>query len=197
MSNVREMTQQWLQKKILNFQNMNILYIALKHVIWRFRTCNYFREIFRFRDFMDTLRNFAKSVFAHISTKFNYSAKQLMLTESPDHIYKMIYNMFIFLKSEIFSGAIAESFRENCSQSREIKIFWRCLKWIGLFDKFPFQWYIVCWGKFRLSKIIGGGGGGGGRPAPPPSLILQMCVCHAYPKTYKFYPIPHMMTFLP
>ena len=29
--------------------------------------------------------------------------------------FKMIYNMFIFLKFEIFSGAIAESFRENCS----------------------------------------------------------------------------------
>ena len=44
---------------------MNILYISLKHVKWRFRICNYFREIFKFRDFMNTLRNFAKSVFAH------------------------------------------------------------------------------------------------------------------------------------
>ena len=62
-------------EKILNFQNMNILYIALKHVIWRFRTCNYFCEISKFRNFMNTLRNFAKSF-----------TKQFILTESPDHV---------------------------------------------------------------------------------------------------------------
>ena len=45
---------------------MNKLYIISKHVVWRFGICNYFREIFKFRDFMNTLRNFAKSVFAHI-----------------------------------------------------------------------------------------------------------------------------------
>ena len=37
MNNFREMTPQWLQKKISDFKNMNIFYIALKHVIWRFR----------------------------------------------------------------------------------------------------------------------------------------------------------------
>ena len=58
-------------------KNMNILYIALKHVICKFRICNYFHEIFRFRDFMNTLRNFSKSVFAHIFAKFKYFAKQL------------------------------------------------------------------------------------------------------------------------
>ena len=51
---------------------MNILYIILKHVVWRFRICTYFREMFKFRDFMNTLRNFAKSVFAHIFEKFEY-----------------------------------------------------------------------------------------------------------------------------
>ena len=65
---------------------MNILYIALKHVIWRFRICNYFREISKFRDFMNALRNFGKSVFAHISGKSKYFAKQFILTESPDHV---------------------------------------------------------------------------------------------------------------
>ena len=65
---------------------MNILYIALKHVIWRFRICNYFREIFTFRDFMNTLRNLAKSVFAHIFAIFKYFGKQFTLTESPDHV---------------------------------------------------------------------------------------------------------------
>ena len=69
-----------------NFENMNILYIALKHVIWKFQICNYFCEISKFRDFVNTLRNFSKSVFAHISAKFKYFVKQLILTESPDHV---------------------------------------------------------------------------------------------------------------
>ena len=56
------------------FKLLKYEHIALKHVIWRFRVCNYFCEISKFRDFMNTLRNFAKSVFA-----------QFLLTESPDH----------------------------------------------------------------------------------------------------------------
>ena len=44
-------------EKISNFKNMNVLYIALKHVIWRFRICNYFCEISKFCDFMNILRN--------------------------------------------------------------------------------------------------------------------------------------------
>ena len=47
--------------------------------------CNYFCEILKFRYFKNTLRNFAKSVFAHISAKFKYFAKQFILTESTDH----------------------------------------------------------------------------------------------------------------
>ena len=62
---------------------MNILYIALKYLIWRFRICNYFSEIFKFRYFMNTLRNFAKYVIAHISAKFKYFAKQFISMESP------------------------------------------------------------------------------------------------------------------
>ena len=65
---------------------MNILYMALKHIIWRFRICNYFRDMFKFRDFMNTLRNFPKSVFACIFAKFKYLAKQFILTESSDHV---------------------------------------------------------------------------------------------------------------
>ena len=33
---------------------------------------SHFCEIFKFRDFMNALRNFAKSGFAHISSKFKY-----------------------------------------------------------------------------------------------------------------------------
>ena len=65
---------------------MNILYIALKYVIWRFRIRNYFCEISKCRDFMNTLKNFAKSAFAHISAKFKYFVKQFISTESPDHV---------------------------------------------------------------------------------------------------------------
>ena len=53
------MAPEWLSEKIADFLNMNI---ALKHIIWRFRICNYFREMFKFRDFMNTLRNLAKFV---------------------------------------------------------------------------------------------------------------------------------------
>ena len=35
---------------------------------------------------MNILRNFAKSVYAHISAKFKYFAKQFILTESSDHV---------------------------------------------------------------------------------------------------------------
>ena len=65
---------------------MNMLYIILKHVVWRFRIYNYFREIFKFRDFMNTLRNFAKSVIAHIFAKFEYFTKVIIYSKSPDHV---------------------------------------------------------------------------------------------------------------
>ena len=77
-------------EKSPNFKNMNISHIALKNVIWRLRICNYFCKISKFRDFINTLRNFAKSAFAHISAKFKSCR------------FKMIYNMFIFLKFEFF-----------------------------------------------------------------------------------------------
>ena len=65
---------------------MSILYIALKHVTWRFRIFNYFREIFRFHDFMSILINLAKSVFAHIlesDSSERRRAKTGPLVESP------------------------------------------------------------------------------------------------------------------
>ena len=65
---------------------MNILYIILKDVVWRFRIDNYFREIFKFRDFMNSLRNFENSVFAHIFAKFEYFAKVIIYSKSPDHV---------------------------------------------------------------------------------------------------------------
>ena len=83
------MAPEQLFKKISNFKNMNVLYIIFKHVVWRFRIYNRFREIFKFRDFMNALRNFAKSVFAHIFAKFEYFAKVIIYSKSPDHV---LYN---------------------------------------------------------------------------------------------------------
>ena len=80
------MAPEQLFEKISNFKNMNLSNIILKHVVWRFRIYNYFREIFKFRDFMNTLRNFAKSVFAHIFAKFEYFAKVIIYSTSPDHV---------------------------------------------------------------------------------------------------------------
>ena len=80
------MAPEQMFEKISNFKNMNVLYIILKHVVWRFRIYNFFREIFKFRDFMNTLRNFAKSVFAHIFAKFEYFAKVIIYSKSPDHM---------------------------------------------------------------------------------------------------------------
>ena len=50
-------------------------------------------------DFMNTLRNFAKSVFAHIFVKFEYFAKVILCSKSPDHVLQNdICSYFISLK---------------------------------------------------------------------------------------------------
>ena len=72
-------------EKISNSQNMNILYIILKHVIWRFQIYNLFREIFKFREdksnnvFHEIRKCFRKTA------KFEFFAKQFIYLESPDH----------------------------------------------------------------------------------------------------------------
>ena len=55
---------------------MNISYMILKHVIWRFRIRKYFREIFKFRDSMSAFLIFAKySVFRKGEKLQNYFRK--------------------------------------------------------------------------------------------------------------------------
>ena len=73
-------------EKISNSQNMNILYIILKRVIWRFQIYNLFREKFKFRGFTKTFTNFAKYIIAFILAKSKYFAKQIIYLESPDHV---------------------------------------------------------------------------------------------------------------
>ena len=78
MSNFREMAPERLFEKISNFKIMNILYIILKHVVWRFRIDNYFREIFKFCE------NMSKNIFREISwsvykiAKYEYFLKVII-----------------------------------------------------------------------------------------------------------------------
>ena len=76
---------------------MSILYMALKQAIWRVRIHTYFREIFKFRNFIETLRNFAKSVFAHIFFLRNLNMSRNNLNQENFQItcFKMTHNMFI------------------------------------------------------------------------------------------------------
>ena len=78
MSNFREMAPERLFEKMSNFLlKYEHLYTALKHVIWRFRICNYFGEIFKFRDFMNSLRNSVKFFFSHILEGLKFREKKL------------------------------------------------------------------------------------------------------------------------
>ena len=113
------MAPERLFEKISDFKNMNLLYTILKHVVWRFQIYNYFLEIFKFRENMSKT-DFAKFLKAFIKSRnLNISRKKLYIRNLQTTCFKLIYSMFIVLKSEIFSnspsGAIAESFRENCS----------------------------------------------------------------------------------
>ena len=81
MSNFREMAPEGMFGKISNFKIMNILYIILKHVVWRFRIYNYFREIFKFRENMS--KNRFREIFlsVHKIAKFKYFAKVIIYSK--------------------------------------------------------------------------------------------------------------------
>ena len=75
----------------------NFKLLKYEHIIYSFDAHDLkISKISKFRYFMHTLKNFAKSVSAYIFAKFKYFAKQPILTESPNHVLQMIYNMFIF-----------------------------------------------------------------------------------------------------
>ena len=65
---------------------MNILYIILKNVIWRFQIYNLFREIFKFRE--DKSNNVFREIRKCLrkTAKFEFFAKQIIYLESPDHV---------------------------------------------------------------------------------------------------------------
>ena len=76
-------------EKILNFKTMNILYIILKHVVWRFRIYNYFCEVFKFRENMSKNRFREISLSVHKIAKFEYFAKVIIYWKYPDHVLLM------------------------------------------------------------------------------------------------------------
>ena len=80
MSNFREMAPERMFEKISNLKIMNILYIILKNVVWRFRIYNYFRENMSKNRF----REIPLSV--HKIAKFEYFAKVVIYSKSPDHV---------------------------------------------------------------------------------------------------------------
>ena len=89
----RRLYEQFLRNDSAMASEKNFKLLKYEHIIYsfeesdlEFRLYNYFCEISKFRDFMNTLRNFTKSVFAHISEKFKYFAKHFILTESTDYV---------------------------------------------------------------------------------------------------------------
>ena len=86
MSNFREMAPERMFEKISNLKIMNILYFILKHVVWRFRIYNYFREILKFRENMRKNRFCKISLSVHKIAKFEYFAKVIIYSKSPDHV---------------------------------------------------------------------------------------------------------------
>ena len=89
----------------------------------------------------------------------------------------MIYNMFIFLKFEIFldthSGAIGESFRENLLIKPRTQNIFEKFQLNRNFQTIPFKMmYNMSMLRHRFSNERWGGGGGGGRLEPSSSLIL-------------------------
>ena len=58
----------------------------LKHVVWRFGIYNYFREIFKFRENLSKNRFCEISLSVHKIAKFEYFAKVVIYSRSPDNV---------------------------------------------------------------------------------------------------------------
>ena len=84
-------------EKISNSQNMNILYIILKHVIWRFQI-----HIICFAKYLNfakikAIMYFAKFVNVFVKPRnLNFSRNKLYIWNLQITRFKMIYNMFVF-----------------------------------------------------------------------------------------------------
>ena len=63
-----------------------MLYVILKHLIWRLRIYNLFREIVKFCDLKGAFMNFVESIIAYIFAIHRYSAKQAIYSDFPDQL---------------------------------------------------------------------------------------------------------------
>ena len=87
---------------------MNILYIILKHVIWRFQIYNLFREIFKFRE------DKSNNVFREIRKCFHKTAKfeffiSLSRRASPYMSSKPKMEESIVKESSVFGRKVRQS----------------------------------------------------------------------------------------
>ena len=103
---------------------MNISYIILKHVIWRFQIYNLFREIVKFRE-DKAIMYFAKFLNAFVKPRnLNFSRNKLYIWHLQITRFKMIYNMFVF---EIFqtskNGLNSDYFEKNAHKIAKSKYF--------------------------------------------------------------------------
>ena len=84
-----------VRKNFKLLEHKHIIY-HFEAVIWRFQIYNLFHEIFKFCEdksnnvFREILKCFRQT------TKFEFFAKQIIYLESPEHRFKMIYDMFVF-----------------------------------------------------------------------------------------------------
>ena len=129
---------------------MNILYIILKHVIWRFRSYNFSREIFKFRE-NTSKTNFEKSLKVFIKLRNLYISRKNYI----NGIYRLraskLYIICSYFKSLKFFRTPIPKFKLN----------WN-LQTIPLKMMSNMSCYII---RSQMN-------GGGGRPEPPSSLIL-------------------------
>ena len=141
---------------------MSILHITLKHVIRRFRTCNYFRKIVKFLDFMNALMIFGNCILSSInSLNLTFRETSNIFEISRSDALKL-YISRPHSKFFLDSGKWPKSrpFRESCSLIQEIEIFLKYLNRILTSIKFPFQRCMILPSYFNRSQMSSGGYGG-------------------------------------
>ena len=177
MSNFRKMAPQWLQnscsKKNFKLLKCEHIIIVLKHVVWRFRIYNYFREIFKYANIW-AKTDFAKFLkMFHKISKFGYFAESNYIFQISRPRALKWYIICSHFKSLPFWSHCGAISWELLIKSRNQNIF-QYLKWILFAVKFLFQWYIV-W--FTVQKLsLGGGGGGGALRATSAFSSLKLCI---------------------
>ena len=107
---------------------MNISYIILKHVIWRFQIYNLFRAIFKFHEdkssnvFRETLKCFRETA------NFNFFTKQIIYLASPDHPLQSDIYVCVLSKSLKFfrtskNGLNSDYFTKNAHKIAKSNYF--------------------------------------------------------------------------